>query len=651
MHVSLAQLSPELTTIDTLVHGLSPSVLPAELLLLVRGHLLPLVTAELISKSERILATHEATLLSLLCRDCAAYNLDIYGPSVFKWPWDQFSGPCACRGDSGEYATRIDTFNRCVNSLRSPTYLDHCYPKRKEDGDILIDGDSLQFGPRYLDANHVLEFHLSRETRRLSRLAYKEELSIRRQRQRTYLTSPRLPTINPGFATTVSPRTRGFVRAKTIWDVVSLVLHEQYGCEVFALQDVPLASGIDDDWGEGACPAVSQSDSILEIHRSKCPLLSVDQLSQHRTEHHVHTAGIGQSPSSSDLPELHTPSSFWSLTSPLNKKDRVYISPLKQDEAVIHAHGFRNTSAPSCDGTIGPFSEDNFILTLSSALSNHIDPWVSRAVLMHTRTDLGLDLDYSLYCSTLKASTPNTSSNLKDAPSAGSLEDDNSGVQVCAMGSEAGVTGVAVVSVGNSSSGCSTPSTSRCSANLATEATTSPFAVPTSSISEGSSSSTWTWTLARSAMSMVAGVIRNTSNCYYRTSSSTSSLHHRHRINLNSYSYSYSHYHHHNYNSGCFHPTSSSLFSSTSADPSPSSSPLTPSTSSFPTFSLNTLTPSRLLNCILRLFLTSTSVLGYSLYLTGFLITLCTISIPLAVAKVALTVVCFYSRPSSFRLL
>lgn len=92
LHAALANISHELTALDAIIH--TPARLPTELLLLIRAHLLNVLTTHHFLESTRALAEYEASLQRLLCPDCVSYNYDIYGPDI--WQWQQFSGPCNC---------------------------------------------------------------------------------------------------------------------------------------------------------------------------------------------------------------------------------------------------------------------------------------------------------------------------------------------------------------------------------------------------------------------------------------------------------------------------------------------------------------------------------------------------------------------------
>ncbi|KAF7784182.1 hypothetical protein Agabi119p4_347 [Agaricus bisporus var. burnettii] len=110
LHAALATISPELATIDDIIR--SPARLPTELMLVIRAHLLTLLTHQNFLQSTHALTEYERDLQRLLCPDCISYNIDIYGPDV--WQWQQFSGPCNCvrasHGDPPEPSTYLPHF-------------------------------------------------------------------------------------------------------------------------------------------------------------------------------------------------------------------------------------------------------------------------------------------------------------------------------------------------------------------------------------------------------------------------------------------------------------------------------------------------------------------------------------------------------------
>lgn len=141
MHASLAQLSPAVRAFDSVILS-RDTHLPTELLLLIRSHLLPLVTTRLLQSSTHALAQYESSLRSLLCFDCVIYNQEIYGPDI--WQWEQFSGPCACARVSG-----MSTFDH----FGTPKIHEFAPPSSN---------------PKlFQDRLHWLEFHLSSESQRL----------------------------------------------------------------------------------------------------------------------------------------------------------------------------------------------------------------------------------------------------------------------------------------------------------------------------------------------------------------------------------------------------------------------------------------------------------------------------------------------------
>ncbi|KAF8910062.1 hypothetical protein CPB84DRAFT_1842722 [Gymnopilus junonius] len=90
MHASLAHVSPEVRTMDDILLTLSPTsasrkYLPTEILLLIRDHLFMTMTAQLVQQSVVALEAYEHSLTDLLCSDCTAYNLEIYGPDIWQW--------------------------------------------------------------------------------------------------------------------------------------------------------------------------------------------------------------------------------------------------------------------------------------------------------------------------------------------------------------------------------------------------------------------------------------------------------------------------------------------------------------------------------------------------------------------------------------
>ncbi|KAK1221895.1 hypothetical protein PQX77_015275 [Marasmius sp. AFHP31] len=86
MHASLAYLSIETRTLDTIIARPPPN-LPTEILLLIRTHLLTSITTHLIHQSHSALHRYASRLL---CTECRSYNEYVYGDD--PWVWD----PCGC---------------------------------------------------------------------------------------------------------------------------------------------------------------------------------------------------------------------------------------------------------------------------------------------------------------------------------------------------------------------------------------------------------------------------------------------------------------------------------------------------------------------------------------------------------------------------
>jgi len=194
MHASLAFLSPEIQTMDSIIRT-SPilmPILPTEILLLVRESLFPLIMTQLVQKSTAALEAYEHSLRNLLCPDCIVYNLDIYGPNI--WHWEQFHGPCAC--------LQVESLPSSIRS--SPQLPSTSTPNPKQ----------------FKDAQHWLEEHLSRDAT-VKLLIKSHELHP----TQSLATS----TISPGAGET------------TIWDVISFVLQE-YGCEFVRVEPEEPAS-------------------------------------------------------------------------------------------------------------------------------------------------------------------------------------------------------------------------------------------------------------------------------------------------------------------------------------------------------------------------------------------------------------------------
>ncbi|KZP21466.1 hypothetical protein FIBSPDRAFT_931673 [Athelia psychrophila] len=111
MHASLAFMSPELLTLNTIIHLRSSSSLkvlatsgtgtasilslPPEILLAIRVHLLHLLITHLTLLSSNSLSAYETTRRAQLCEDCLAYHTEIFGGDVWSWP---VRSACYCLG-------------------------------------------------------------------------------------------------------------------------------------------------------------------------------------------------------------------------------------------------------------------------------------------------------------------------------------------------------------------------------------------------------------------------------------------------------------------------------------------------------------------------------------------------------------------------
>jgi len=152
MHACLAYMSPELDTMDHIIHGpyiksnSRQTTLPTEILLLIRGWLFPTIAAHIIKQSTMALVVYEQSLRDLLCSDCIAYNVDVYGQDI--WQWKHFFGACSCNAGSEVHISFRNT-NR-ITPRRSTRNL--------RMGRTITNLDPQQF----VDAEHWLESYLSR---------------------------------------------------------------------------------------------------------------------------------------------------------------------------------------------------------------------------------------------------------------------------------------------------------------------------------------------------------------------------------------------------------------------------------------------------------------------------------------------------------
>ncbi|CAA7268106.1 unnamed protein product [Cyclocybe aegerita] len=240
MHACLAQLSPELQTMDSIIHATPKAfscrkpTLPIEILLLIREFVFPIVTTHLVQQSTAALESYERSLRNLLCPDCIAYNLDIYGPDI--WQWEQFTGACACMEIEGPGSQR--------QSYRTSGY--------RQQGHRSHRTTHVKGGPNpkeFADTHHWLESHLSRQA------------ALRVQQSQSHSRGHHEPHASSSASATALQATPRPAPSIDIWDVVSAVLRE-FGCEAIReREERPSRAG-------GAVP----SDSSSRVGRGLFPL-------------------------------------------------------------------------------------------------------------------------------------------------------------------------------------------------------------------------------------------------------------------------------------------------------------------------------------------------------------------------------------------
>ena len=129
---------------DSIIQNTSNTPFPTEILIVIRGWLFPMITAELLAQSATALLAYEKSLRNLLCADCVTYNFDIYGPDV--WHWEQFSGACACLDivEPGKQQIHAQSYGKC--------------------GKPNLDNTGSLNPKQFYDSLQWLEHHLSNET-------------------------------------------------------------------------------------------------------------------------------------------------------------------------------------------------------------------------------------------------------------------------------------------------------------------------------------------------------------------------------------------------------------------------------------------------------------------------------------------------------
>ncbi|PPQ77025.1 hypothetical protein CVT25_014842 [Psilocybe cyanescens] len=243
MHASLAYLTDEIRTLDDIIHNPSSSrkpFLPNEILLMIRGWLFPSMTAQLIEKSVAALEVYEQSLCEMLCSDCLAYNVDIYGPDI--WNWEQFSCACTPAGNEDPHEHRSARIN---GRQRQEHYYHEPIINSKATPDVTI------LDKHFADAGDWLESYLSNEAARM--------VSRIRRRGKAYLLA------EPSESGTWS------LTSVDIWEVVGSVLRE-FDCEAVTdkehiecdtVQVIPLQRHMPSDMGR-LCgkpePVMTQED-------------------------------------------------------------------------------------------------------------------------------------------------------------------------------------------------------------------------------------------------------------------------------------------------------------------------------------------------------------------------------------------------------
>ncbi|KAH9486334.1 hypothetical protein JR316_0000398 [Psilocybe cubensis] len=208
MHASLAYLTDEIRTIDDIIHYPSSTgkpCLPNEILLMIRGWLFPSMTAQFMRQSVSALEAYEYSLCEMLCSDCLAYNVDIYGPDI--WNWEQFSCACTPAGNEDPHGHRRARINGTYKQERHDC--EQTINWKTIPDSILLDEK------HFADPEDWLESYLSKEAgRMISRIG-------RRGRQH----------LLPGFSEYCrrSP-------SVNIWEVVGFVLRE-LDCEALVGAD------------------------------------------------------------------------------------------------------------------------------------------------------------------------------------------------------------------------------------------------------------------------------------------------------------------------------------------------------------------------------------------------------------------------------
>lgn len=138
MHASLACMSPEVLALNAIIRLRSSGMLqvdapstasilsiPPEILLAIRGHLLPLVIRDLSATSAEALTAYEAARGAQMCDDCVVYHTHVFGADTWNWPPNSI---CRCRD-----GTSFSPFSRTPASLAHSRKLSRPKPATPQD--------------------------------------------------------------------------------------------------------------------------------------------------------------------------------------------------------------------------------------------------------------------------------------------------------------------------------------------------------------------------------------------------------------------------------------------------------------------------------------------------------------------------------------
>ncbi|KAF9015740.1 hypothetical protein BDQ17DRAFT_1341569 [Cyathus striatus] len=111
IHAALAHVSPQVNTLDYIIHTPAHYVSASQ-------HQIPFLP--LLHQSAVALKNYETSVRQLLCADCLAWNQDIYGADI--WQWEQFSGGCACQDIGTGFQGRFRHPSRRKNAIHDSSH-------------------------------------------------------------------------------------------------------------------------------------------------------------------------------------------------------------------------------------------------------------------------------------------------------------------------------------------------------------------------------------------------------------------------------------------------------------------------------------------------------------------------------------------------